>query len=261
MNNEKRTLILKKLRWIAFTIAAIIAISAIPAATWFYYERRVGAIAEIDSPISLYINAGNQEDIVYLDLSDIDVDRAEDRAIGKYYKDFVFCVRGYKLENYILQLGYTTNNQFDYHIYMAEEVDDKINTVSYIDQNGNLHYYRKTRDAELEYDLLNDRTVGNEILGLIPNDDKTYYQKAYEEYSTAYVDKYAVPIYWKATEAEKADQSTPKVHFNGYNPEDNESEGFFCDYYILRVDWARAVTYLNKINDRETDILYIAAGK
>lgn len=256
MNKENQRELLKKIRWIAFTVAATIVLSCIPVAAWFYFERRVGALAEIDSPISLYINSGAREiqpeddgdikqilleeqKILYLNLNDIDVKAKDSYGNQMDHKDFVFCVRGV-LSSYYLQLAHTTNNQFEYEIYKTCENDPEdpdIKTVVYYGAvtNNPYTYYFKTTD-KIEFEAKNkDETITSEDIAKI---DDSYYKMTYGDYSE--VDKYAVPIYWISTESIKG----------------SESGASFANYYILRVKWKTAT----KENDRETDILYISAG-
>ena len=76
---------------------------------WFYNERKTIGLEEISNPTAIYINSGNAESHIYIDLGLIDVSKGD-------YKDVVFCVRGIHV-NYMIQLAYTTNNQFEFEIY------------------------------------------------------------------------------------------------------------------------------------------------
>ncbi|MBQ4427846.1 MAG: hypothetical protein II881_08905 [Oscillospiraceae bacterium] len=247
---------LKSVRLVALTVATVALITAIPVNAWFFYNRKLAAIIPTDTPISLYINAGHEEDIVYLNLSDIDVERTEDRldstgaplANPKLYKDFVFCVRGEYLERYYLQLAYTTNNQFEYELYNATQqpmdTPHEESFVSFVDTSGKQWEYSKTTGVSISMTKLNEIDNGAEKLG-DPAKANEYYSKTYEGYGytgdaeNGSVDKYAVPIYCRTQYAEIG---------NG-----NDA---FTNYYILRVKWKS-----DRINDRETDILYIAAGQ
>ena len=65
---------------------------------WFYMQREMSTAAWIKAPIVLDIRAGNNQDIKYLDMGDIEVG---DGTAG--YKDYVFCVYGKPVDNYSLQ--------------------------------------------------------------------------------------------------------------------------------------------------------------
>lgn len=245
---------LKRIRIIVIAIAAVAIITAIPVGAWFYYQRQVAALARVDSPISLYINAGHQEDIIYLNMSDIDVWRTEDRYNSsgiqddhQLYKDFVFCVRGEYLDKFHLQLAYTTNNQFEYELYRAEERPEgsewQTGDVTFTDTDGT-HWQYYIEGGKIPLNKLNEIIVEGKKLGN-PEKENSFYRMTYGTYGYSEnlldntVDKYAVPIYCKTKERETG---------NGV--------GTFVNYYILRVIWGP-----NKQNDRETDIIYIAAGQ
>lgn len=224
----------------AATLAFVLLVASMAVAAWFYYGRRSAAISEISNPTAIFINAGNQEDIRYLDLGGIDAEAGT-------YKDFVFCVRGNNVQAYRLQLAYTTNNQFEFEIYAATESASAPASAAGVvvyDTHGEtpseLWYYAPAGATPVAGEIVNDRDVDGETIALT-ND--YYYSKTYtpEGANAAYPNRHrhAVPLYWQARDAAR--------------PTADESFDF-CDYYILRVKWTE-----NTKNDKETDIVYISA--
>ena len=246
---DKKTKKLNKfsLRYTGITASVLLAVIIFAASVgaWFYTGRKAAGVAEIANPAAIFINAGNQEDIRYLNLGGIDVDMdgtTDDGYTGKKYKDFVFCIRGTNVSTYKLQLAYTTNNQFEYEIFPATETSNEADVpasakgqVDYLlhDTTGTKYYYIASSQSALAGTFLNKNTSAQRILA---KDDDTYYDRTYEMY-----DKYhenAVPIYW---------QTTSVIHGNVI--------GEFTHYYILRVIWTTATAQ----NNKETDIIYISA--
>ena len=126
---------------LAFVLAGALVIM-VPTLAWFSYQRGMGDMQYVDSPMELYITAGNGEDLSYLNLFDIKV--TDPNKDCEYY---VFGVCGTDATGYNLQLAYTTNNQFEYFIYPAKEVASTASyLVDYTAHNedgspGEVHYY------------------------------------------------------------------------------------------------------------------------
>lgn len=248
MNNETTTKLNKSRKTsktlVAMILAFVLLALSMAAYAWFYSGRKAAGISEISNPTAIFINAGNQEDIRYLDLGGIDAEN------GGGHKDFVFCVRGNNVAAYKLQLAYTTNNQFEFEIYSATESSalpsgNPLATVRYDTHDGGtspLYYYAAAGATPIAGALLNENTVvSGEILA--KNNDY-YHDKTYtpDGANSPYANrqKNAIPLYWQATGAVNP---TLDEHFD------------FCDYYILRVIWDPDVTK----NDKETDIVYLSA--
>ena len=229
---------------LALVILVILG-AAVSVRAWFYSDRNVVTISEISNPTIISINAGNAEDVRYIDLGRIDVSASDEQ--GQYYKDFVFCVTGINITWYKLQLAYTTNNQFRYEIYKAGLWDGNgdrpaasvLYTVNVGDGTvvpGSAQYYYKTEAAPIAGEIKNlDTSVTDEILALTGDE---YYDKTYGNESGNYNirHKNAVPLYWQSNETLEGNTSN------------------FCNYYILRVIWTA-----ESKNDKETDIIYISA--
>ena len=240
---DPRMTTLKKFRVIELLLMiALLLFGATSIYGWFVNDTHVDAIAKTSNPTAIFIGAGYQEDIMYLDLSDIDVKVAnsyEENNVTYFYKDFVFCIKGLNVDTYKLQLAYTTNNQFVYEIYPAYEsnnaneanVKGKVTYLTHTTPSTNKYYYvaNSTNRLTLTEGYLNAN-------GSVGRTDDRYYTQTYGTYS--YVQTNAVPIYWQSglLEGSTLDHSE------------------FCNYYFLRVSWTG-----NRENNKETDIIYITA--
>lgn len=223
---------------------------------WFSFKRNMNGVTQISNPTAIFIGSGHQEDIMYMDLTDIDL------IDGSTYKDYVFCIRGTNVVSYQIQLAFTTNNQFNYEILPASEVsneedvpgnaksvvtyytqsvvhNDELNIDEYIVK----YYYVANGVNALSGNFKNKNNGSSEILA---KDDDQYFNETYGESKadpSPYdnVHKYAVPLYWQSTTLDFTD--------DGIHTED------FCDYYVLRITWVGE----NRTNNKETDIIYITA--
>lgn len=101
---------------IAFAMTALIFAGSATAYAWFTYQRRLTTITKINAPTALIIGAGQKESSQNIDIGEINV---EDEA-GK--KDFVFSVYSDEsVSNYKLQIAHTTNIDFTYTVFPAQE--------------------------------------------------------------------------------------------------------------------------------------------
>ncbi|MBO7079627.1 MAG: hypothetical protein J6W64_07450 [Bacilli bacterium] len=235
--------ILKRYRIIELLLMlALVLLGASSIYGWFVSDTHVDAIAKTSNPTAIFIGAGYQEDIMYLDLSDIDVKVAnsyQENNVTYYYKDFVFCIKGMNVDTYKLQLAYTTNNQFVYEIYPAYEstnsnesnVKGKVTYTTHTSPSSNKYYYVANSTAKLP--LVEGYLNAN---GTIGKTNDRYYEQTYGTYTN--VQENAVPIYWQSDLLEGSTLDTSE----------------FCNYYFLRVSWTG-----EKANNKETDIIYITA--
>ena len=242
-------------RWLGIAALALVCalISGGVTFAWLTNQRTIAAVAAVDTPRSLWITAGHAEDAMFLDLSNIDVTiRPSDYATKGYYKDFVFAVKGAYISQYKIQLAYTTNNQFSYELYHATDVTpqsgapESYNVEYYSKQYTRNYYYSidTTYTAELTRGIAKTKlnpTGGSQDAKTAKTSDG-YSKETYEGLATsgqyANIDTYAMPIY------EQTDSS-----INSQPGSDNT----FVNYYILRVKWDM------RVNDRETDMIYISA--
>lgn len=215
---------------------------------WFYQQRDMSTVAWIKTPIVLNIGSGNNHDIKYLDMGDIDVESDTDG-----YRDYVICVYGTPVDNYSLQLAYTTNIAFHYNVYRADK-----------DENGDIVSYFGTEKER--YKIRSDYSTPV-INGLSINEIKKQNEspEKYQSHKLSYgdingnnvVDKgkvqdYNEPLYFLAREEDGTSIMKPLNILK-----DSENEDYFLDYYIIRVSWEKGEVS----NNKETDIVYLSASR
>ena len=221
--NPKRT-------WVVIISLVLVAALGGTAFAWYFFRREVAASAPIDNPVSIYISASHQEDIANLDLSNIDMERQDEFGNRYNYQDFAFTVMGETLNNFKLQLAYTTNNRLTFEIYEATEASGS---------GGQYTYYSAADDALYNYTITGSalplRYLNAQTGNLLAN--SSLHTPTYGSYAN--VQENAEPMYVQT-------QNAISVR--------NLSGIYFHNYFILRVRWPA-----DKMNDRETDVLYIAA--
>ena len=207
---------------------------------WFYMQREMSTAAWIKAPIVLNIRAGNNQAIKYLDMGDIEVG---DGTAG--YKDYVFCVYGKPVDNYSLQLAYTTNIAFHYDVYRAN-----------LDSNGSIVFQSPDNMAKFN-------TVGDPVIsGLSMNEivEKGESPAKYQSHDLSYGDEKKENI----VDKRKVQRNNEPLYFlaeeNGVKVmkpcnilENNE----FLDYYVIHVSWKAEEVH----EDKETDIVYLTASR
>lgn len=274
----------KKIQLIAALMLTIALLIMTPTLAWFGYQRRIVKLQKVESPNTLVLSAAHREDAMNFVVDGIDADEilvddygnkildgsGNDQKIT--YKDYVFCVTGDSVEKFMIQLAYTTNNQFTYELYAANEYDEsQINKVAgqdkyvvytvkedpmtglpiFIDESyhpdaassNKLYYAVNTTVSDGSPAASGGKYSGtylNSTNGLIANTGDTYYEKTYDDY--AHVQGNAVPVYWQAT------------NLDAIPGETNPNKKPFSRHFILRVKW-QAGTLDNK--SKETDIVYI----
>mgnify|MGYP004531715983 CR=1 FL=1 len=208
---------------------------------WFYTQREMGTAAWIKAPVVLDIRAGNNQDIKYLDMGNIEVGEAGG------YKDYVFCVYGKPIDNYSLQLAYTTNIAFHYDVYRAD-----------LSENGDIVF--QSPEGSAKFKIARNTLV---ISGLSMNEIKTQNSSPsqYQSHVLSYGDEKRENIVDKA----KVQANNEPLYFlaeeNGVkvmrprNILKGNTE--FLDYYVIRVSWKAGEVH----NDKETDIVYLTASK
>ena len=207
---------------------------------WFYMQREMSTAAWIKAPIVLDIRAGNNQDIKYLDMGDIEVGDGTDG-----YKDYVFCVYGKPVDNYSLQLAYTTNIAFHYDVYRAD-----------LDGTGDIVFQSPDNTACFI-------TVGNPVIrGLSMNEivEKDESPAKYQSHALSYGDEKKENIVDKS----KVQKNNEPLYFlaeeNGVKvmkPRHISQNNDFLDYYVIRVSWKAEEVH----EDKETDIVYLTASR
>lgn len=234
-NNNIIFLLKKQMPTIALMMAIVIVLSVSVYAWFGLLEREIGGYIPVASPQALYIGAGHVsidseglftdiEDIRYLYISGLDVNEQE-------YKDYLFCIYGKAVPKFKIQIGYTTNNQFEYELYNASESEVGPSGIEYTTHGlSPSTYYYTMANQKINGVYLNRIVDNGEYIG-----DPNSKALSYGTYSN--VNKYAVPIYWQS---EEIDTGTKR--------------GSFVMYFVLRVKMNGKV-----VNDKETDIILISA--
>lgn len=246
-NNIEKNGVKKKLTFSSMALFISCALLGV-AYAWFYQQRDMSTVAWIKTPIVLNIGSGNNHDIKYLDMGDIDV-----VSNTNGYKDYVICVYGTPVDNYSLQLAYTTNIPFHYDVYRADK-DENGDIVSYF--GSEVEHYK------IRSDYKNPVIEGlsmNEIIKR--NESPTIYQSHYLSYGDkngnnvvdkAKVQSYNEPLYFLAKEEDGTRIMKPLNILK-----DGDNKEYFLDYYIIRVRWNKEEVS----NNKETDIVYLTASR
>ena len=233
----------KKNRKLILSGAALVisALLLVVSYGWFYVQREMTTTAWIKAPIVLDIRAGNNQDIKYLDMGNIEV--GEGKAGSK---DYVFCVYGKPVDNYSLQLAYTTNIAFHYDVYRADLANDSSGNVVFESPEGNATF----------------KKVGDLVIsGLSMNEikEKDESPTKYQSHALSYGDEKKVNIVDKS----KVQVNNEPLYFlaeeNGVNvmrPR-NIIDNEFIDYYIIHVSWKAGEVH----EDKETDIVYLTVSR
>ena len=256
---------------------------AMPVYAWFYQGRSAIAVTLIDDPTSIHIDAANADEIRFLDLSSIDVEKEKDPT--KRYTDRVFSVSGTGVDYYKLQLAYTTNNQFDYEIYPAVLLATDTNSDGVIDINDvpdtavtsveyTTHpsdssivqtttkqvYYVTSGTAPYVGSVDNGTAAGAPLNQKIVGGEKLAY--THNNLIDDGAENNTLTNYHRLTYGAGADEY---LNINKYAepiywqmrysiPVTYAEDLFFVHYYVLRVKWNE-----DAHNDKETDIIYISA--
>lgn len=195
------TLSVRKRRAVISVIIAVLLLLTIPVLAWFYRQRSMETMTQINLPYALRIGAGNTQPIQQLELSNIDISK-------KKYEDVVFCVysQGAK-ESYYLQLAHTTNIGFQYTIYKAS-----------VNQGGAISYLgnQYSQGVALAGKYLNDVDAAGKYA------TNQYHETTYENYDK--VQQSAEPLYWRSNKRETL-------------PKEANDNALYVNYYILHISW------------------------
>ena len=235
----------KKKRKLILSGAALV-ISALLLAisyAWFCTQREMTTAAWIKAPIVLDIRAGNNKDIKYLDMGDIEVGEGKSGS-----KDYVFCVYGKPVDNYSLQLAYTTNIAFHYDVYRADLAEGGSGKVTF-----------ESPDNKATFDIVGEPV----IRGLSMNEikEKKESPAKYQSHALSYGDEKKENI----VASSKVQANNEPLYFlaeeNGIKvmrPRNIIDDGkAFLDYYVICVSWKAGEVH----EDKETDIVYLTASR
>ena len=234
---QKRRLILS---------GAALVISALLLAisyAWFCTQREMTTAAWIKAPIVLDIRAGNNQDIKYLDMGDIEVGEGKSGS-----KDYVFCVYGKPVDNYSLQLAYTTNIAFHYDVYRADLKADGSGKVTF-----------ESPDNKATFDIVGEPVIS----GLSMNEIKANKESPakYQSHALSYGDEKKENI----VASSKVQANNEPLYFLAeehgikvMRPRNIIDDGkAFLDYYVIHVSWKKGEVH----EDKETDIVYLTASR
>lgn len=234
----------KKNRKLILSGAALVisALLLVVSYGWFYIQREMTTTAWIKAPIVLDIHAGNNQDIKYLDMGNIEVGEGKDGS-----KDYVFCVYGKPVDNYSLQLAYTTNIAFHYDVYRADLANDSSGNVVFESPEGNATF----------------KKVGDPVIsGLSMNEikEKKESPTKYQSHALSYGDEKKANIVDKS----KVQVNNEPLYFlaeeNGVKvmrPQNIIKNEYFIDYYVIHVSWKAGEVH----EDKETDIVYLTVSR
>ncbi len=244
----KMMLIISFVLLVGMIIAVIIA-----TYSWYVNQKSLSTVTWIKTPMVLMIGSGNNHDIKYLDMGDIDVESDSS-------KSYVFCVYGTPVDNYSLQLAYTTNIAFNYKVYRAIESESAVDGAvasTYQDNKG-------TTQTEYFIKYSNTPVIDGLTLSQLKKSETDSVAK-HQSHSLSYGDEYglnaispsavqsnAEPLYWLAEE-NGTNVLTP------LNTGENITDGtrYSLDYFIIEVSWVKGTVS----NDKETDIVYLTASR
>ena len=246
------------IQWIEIVLASVLTVSLFlgtPVFAWFRSANELETMTMIKQPDNLDIRAGNYDQIINFDLSDIDIEKMLENEDDPT-KCYVFSVNAgdYKIP-YKLQLAHTTNIPFTYSLYRATKVNaagDGIVEYHPLDDPNDKTYYQKSGTA-LTLTTLNANAASTSAYGrVLASMTDTHYSNTYNDTGATpdTPEMYAVPLYLQT-----ADPITPS------NDPNNDH-----DYFILELGWdeteGTSFENWNKAeNNKETDIIYITASR
>lgn len=249
-NNKTRKMYISSI--IALILAVVLLIGV--TLSWFFNKRELDSLTWIKTPIRLDIRSGNDHDIAYLDLGSIDAD-TPDRTTER-----VFCVYGEPVDNYSLQLAYTTNIPFYYDIYRANYAPENGNVVfTYTDEKGD-HTERFSYATDSA-----GRVLAPVIQAKPLNTMDATEIAAHQSHALSYgddngqhpvdaskVQSNAEPLYWLASENGLNVMKPQNVQTNN-----TTQSTYFCDYYVIKIHWDENTVR----NDKETDMVYLTVSR
>ena len=222
----------------AIALAGIV-IACLGSYAWFYNRRIVYTFAHVAQPSTLAIKGPNETTIEQIDLSTVDLQDASQKA------SFVFCVAGSGINNYKLELAYTTNVPFTYTVRRTTQSTEKpaagTETLTYTDGTNAIYYYAVNESDKLTGGTyINLNTADNTAIQDSTNTADRH-QSAYGEYPRDNVQIYAEPVY---------------CLYNDLAVQNHTANGF-VDYYILELTWSSEVSTTYQ---KETDLVYLLAA-
>ncbi|MDD6489610.1 MAG: hypothetical protein PUG48_07345 [Clostridia bacterium] len=240
---------IQKIEFVLALLFSVMLVIGFSVYAWFSHTNNIETMTKIKEPDNLDIRAGNFDQIVNFDLSDIDIEEMAKTSKSQYY---VFSVSAgdYKIK-YDIQLAHTTNIPFKYTLWKATQVEsDGTDVVQYhpLDDDTTITYYKKGEEIVLE-DLNADNDSDSYFGRTLAETSETYYNKTYNHNDEPEI--YSVPVYSKTQ--------------SPIDPQNKGSDQH--DYFILELKWdnelaATSFSKWNKAeNNKETDIIYITVSR
>ena len=227
-------------RIFAFSILflSILALGSFPVLAWLYGKKSVQTVTMVSKPNALMLGAGNVRAMQELVLGEVDV------TAEPSYKDVVFCVYSDGTVSYSLQLAHTTNIGFAYELFPAalgegggsSKVDYLQDSFSFDSQKPLAGGYLNLAEDSSGNSPLRAKTTGDYHNKTYEVDGNAGVSGSYEK-----VQKYAEPLYWKASSSLELKN-------------EDLQNGNYIHYYVLRISWGDRVT-----NNKETDMVYLMA--
>jgi len=252
-------------------ILLVVASLAVVSYAWFNNSRQLVELQAIHAPDLLFLTSANAEDVDYFDLSSVSVVDDQNHPITTP-KLYPFGVAGKYVSSFTLQLAHTTNNPFIYTIYNADAYATKSEALSAAsgDESKVIEYdLHGAWDVLAQNDVIlngdprpfpvSNETIylvqGSQLNGSYLNDQTVdgrkiatnkYHDESYGAYNNRTV--YEEALYWQCSGIPSV---APGSQYVG-RP--------FMKTFILKVTWKLADVTSGKIaNDKETDIVYVAA--
>lgn len=155
----------RRVQLVAALVVTIALLIAAPTVAWFSYQREIIKLQKVDSPNSLYLSAAHREaeanflidginaDTLVVDYQGTKILDQNNKEQKITHMDYVFCVTGDAVDEFTIQLAYTTNNPFEYEIYAAKELSEEEMLAEVTSTAGQEYPY-------VQYTLTGDRVAG-----------------------------------------------------------------------------------------------------
>ena len=135
---------------------------------WFSNKHEAARFERIDSPNTLFITAAQREDAINLVMDDINIKGEwigpDGQAIPMTYQDYVFSVTGERVDTFTLQLAHTTNNQYQYEIFLADTDKRTVAPENTEVEGRDYTAYTVTNEYPNEMPITEDNIAANTVL-------------------------------------------------------------------------------------------------
>ncbi len=313
----------KRIQLVLALLITLALLISVPTVAWFSYQKRAAKLQKIDAPNTLFLTAAHREDSTCLEINGIDAE--EDKLVYSAdpgdatkiafnpttnlpvtetvpgldgnnvkitHQDYVFNVTGDAVDDFTIQLAYTTNNPFTYEIYAADELNASElktelqkknisgtgnNEIDYVAYELTGEPVRDTEGSVVDLPDVTDDSSHKYHTDAAVN-DRLYYL-IHKGYSETDANGIYTGRYLNSTDGTAADNDagntilkksydnyTTNIHsdarpvywqaegIKAFPGSTNANKKPFSRHFILRVKW-QAGSLDN--TDKETDIIYI----